>query len=594
MHRRAIISVAGAFLLAGCAETHLGPADGASLDEPPSLPNGVVLAEVACSVDLVARTMSCGPEGSSGAGIDGVAAADPGPVIIGGQHRFVRIDVGEEGMSVNTLFQSPLVVRVTIPMTVQNLTLQPWDDVRVFFKRGPESSQGTGIVLSGHTGVDVFIGDEPRPYIGFADLGVLEPGETTEQARQFELTVVVITQVEFGLLIHAIVPDPDALTVRFVDIAAGRSHACGVASNGKAYCWGDNSAGQLGDGSGQDAHIPTPVQSNLVFDRIAAGGDHTCALTTDGKAYCWGSNSHGQLGVPIATTSSSTPVEVDGGHTFAGITAGARHTCGWTDDGDAYCWGDNEFGQLGFGESDPAAVPDPRKVDESETGALHFTYVFAGEDFTCGIANIGATQGAAYCWGNDLNGRFGTGESGDGPRPRPTEGVTGDHAFVTGDASSGTACAIADTGQLYCWGQGGYAQLTSDGGSASASPVAIAGMTNATAVAVGGRHVCAVNAGALYCWGSNEFGQVGNPDADDPSLSPQPVRTDFLETFGPGVVPIRIAAGANDGGGLLASHTCALNLNGPAFCWGSGADGQLGAGVNPTSVSEPVWVAATR
>ncbi len=152
---------------------------------------------------------------------------------------------------------------------------------------------------------------------------------------------------------------------KFRMITVGAAHACAIATDAVTYCWGDNEYGQLGVGSVVDTGVPTPVHAAAPFVFITAGWQSTCALTSDGKAYCWGVNSHGQLGVaatsetcrgqpcstrPIATSAAVT-------HRLQALTGGATHFCGLARDDRAYCWGDNEYGQLGDGTTTSSTTP---------------------------------------------------------------------------------------------------------------------------------------------------------------------------------------------------------------------------------------------
>jgi alpha-tubulin suppressor-like RCC1 family protein len=153
--------------------------------------------------------------------------------------------------------------------------------------------------------------------------------------------------------------------LKFTAIAAGDYHTCGIAA-GTVYCWGDDSYGQLGDGiSGTSKTVPTAAQSSFSFLTIAAGGFHTCAIASDSKAYCWGDNSTGELGDSELTKSfSAVPVPVAGNLAFKSIAVGGYgapapgvyaysstppigHSCGVTTDGVTYCWGSNMQGELG-------------------------------------------------------------------------------------------------------------------------------------------------------------------------------------------------------------------------------------------------------
>lgn len=130
--------------------------------------------------------------------------------------------------------------------------------------------------------------------------------------------------------------------------------------SGDAYCWGLNSSGQLGDGSTTPRTSPVRVAGGLTFFALSAGGSHSCGLagpaTGSGTAFCWGDNTFGQLGNGTFA-GSATPVAVAGGFTFTSITTGARHTCGVTTARVIWCWGDNSNGQLGDGTTTNRSAP---------------------------------------------------------------------------------------------------------------------------------------------------------------------------------------------------------------------------------------------
>ena len=147
----------------------------------------------------------------------------------------------------------------------------------------------------------------------------------------------------------------------FAQVSSGGDDGCGVpfAPLDSVFCWGDNAFGQLGNGTTTPSGTPVPtVPAGGVFVAVTAAVRHTCALSTTGSVYCWGDNTFGQLGNGT-TTSSTTPVLVSGGLTFTSVSAGVTHTCAVTAPlpGTAYCWGDNTFGQLGNGTTTSSTVP---------------------------------------------------------------------------------------------------------------------------------------------------------------------------------------------------------------------------------------------
>jgi alpha-tubulin suppressor-like RCC1 family protein len=163
-------------------------------------------------------------------------------------------------------------------------------------------------------------------------------------------------------------------------------HTCGVATDGKAWCWGNNAHGELGDNTTTDRLVPVPVAGSLTFSSISAGVLHSCGIAAS-QAYCWGDNSHGQLG--SSSPGEVTPAPVAGGLAFSSVSAGFTHTCGVTTAGVAYCWGQNDVGQLGDGSNTASSSPVP------VSGGHTFSSVSAGDRYTCGLT----VQQTAYCWG---------------------------------------------------------------------------------------------------------------------------------------------------------------------------------------------------
>lgn len=302
-----------------------------------------------------------------------------------------------------------------------------------------------------------------------------------------------------------------APTVAFTTISAGDSSACGLATTGRAYCWGTNIHGELGNGSLGLRGIATLVTSALNFTSISIGGGHACAIAVGGAAYCWGQDSSGQLG-DARLINSTTPIPVSGGGgpaIFSTISAGGRHTCALQGDGTALCWGNNDSSQLGVG-STGGLTDTPAQV---ATGT-RFTSISAGRFHTCALT----AGGAAFCWGLNTSGQLGTGGIG-GQSPVPVA-VAGGLSFTRISAGYSHTCGLATGGAVYCWGENGDLQLgrgpfTGSGG-ADGTPVQVTGGglpggVSFTTVTAGAQHSCGVGSdGFAYCWGSNVFGALGN------------------------------------------------------------------------------------
>ena len=191
----------------------------------------------------------------------------------------------------------------------------------------------------------------------------------------------------------------------FQSVVAGGDFSCGLTSNGDAYCWGLGISGQLGTADVSVAMTDTAVRvaSQVPFTSLVAGGQTACGLAMDGRAFCWGASFFGQVGDGTAATEGgptrhSTPTAVAGGLTFQSLSAGFNTMCGVTTGGAGYCWGSN-FGAIGDGTDDQRSKPT------AVTGGLAFRSVSAGTGFTCGVT----MSNAVYCWGDNSNGQLGDG-----------------------------------------------------------------------------------------------------------------------------------------------------------------------------------------
>jgi alpha-tubulin suppressor-like RCC1 family protein len=286
----------------------------------------------------------------------------------------------------------------------------------------------------------------------------------------------------------------------FSAIVTGTGHTCGLV-NGQAYCWGNNDSGQLGDGTTTDRNQPTQVTTNLTFASMTAGVSHTCALTAAGKAYCWGSGVNGRLGHG-STNNSAVPVAVSSDSAFAGLVAGGYHTCGVTRAaGRVLCWGLGDNGQLGTGAFFVSfSTPQPIR----NTMVPQFvSSISAGESHTCAINNIGK----AYCWGVNYAGQLGDGSNVLSNEPTA---VRSDSVFTALVGGIVHTCGITRSGKAYCWGANDRAQLGTGNTAASLAPAAVSGSLVFASLAAGAYHTCGVVQTRAYCWGDNFYGQIGD------------------------------------------------------------------------------------
>ena len=375
---------------------------------------------------------------------------------------------------------------------------------------------------------------------------------------------------------------------RATAVAAGDDHACAVTSEAGLLCWGKNDAGQLGPAA---AGLLRSVRPVTVFtsgvSAVAAGGRHTCAVQ-GGTVQCWGANESGQLG-DGSTMATATPVTTSPPLTGATrLALGASHSCAVVGVGAAaavHCWGANGLGQLGIGTVD--VEPHPSPVATLGTGGA--TSLSAAGDDTCAVA-----AGVAKCWGLDLEGQTGSGDTASPRRPKPTPvtvplpislapapAVTGPAIRVA--AGRKHACAnYADAGggsPLYCWGSGGEGQM---GNRSPATPVLAPVQADridngalASVFVAGEAFTCSAKAGdvTMKCAGRNDQAQCGGA----PSATPAVLELEVA--FG----GTSVAASAG------RAFSCALiDLAGQrvVMCWGANAEGQLGR-ATPASAPSP-------
>jgi alpha-tubulin suppressor-like RCC1 family protein len=347
----------------------------------------------------------------------------------------------------------------------------------------------------------------------------------------------------------------------FASVSAGYFHTCGMTTGGAAYCWGDNTTGNLGVSGWPSVNVPIAVSGSTTFAQLVSSRNHTCGTNTGSVAYCWGYNGDGRLGIPVGPAQAS-PVAVSGGLSFSAASAGYAHSCGVTTAGAGYCWGDNTFGEIGnnFSGSTNAA---PAAV----SGGLTFASVSPGRLFTCGLTSTAAP----YCWGNNSAGQLGDGTVTDRQVPTRVSTVL---AFATVTAGGFHSCGLTTGGAAYCWGANDFGQLGNGTTVSTQVPVAVSGGLTFASLSVGNRHNCGVTtSGAAYCWGDNTSGHLGNG------------------TNSNGLAPVAVAGGltfTSVSAGRF--HSCGVVTGGAAYCWGDNITGALGDGTSVANSFIPVPV----
>jgi alpha-tubulin suppressor-like RCC1 family protein len=313
-----------------------------------------------------------------------------------------------------------------------------------------------------------------------------------------------------------------------------RAFNCARRSTGVVWCWGENGAGQLGDGSTTFRAQPVNVAvSGVSFASVALGAQHGCALSTAGTAYCWGENGTGAVG-DGTTTDRHTPVAI-AGHAFASLALGENYSCGLKADGSVWCWGTRTGG------TEQRLAPT-RLADGGRTVVA----LAVSQTQVCGAVSGGGT----ICWTGDVFGAA---------APTLENGTVTFTALVAGARHQ---CGLTADGRAYCWGENPWGQV-GDGSTNTTRTVAteVMGGLRFTTIDAGGQHTCGVATdGTTRCWGYNLYGQIGvdlPPSTLIAAASPATVVTPAGVTFK------AVSAGAY--------ASCAIATNDAVYCWGGRA-----------------------
>jgi alpha-tubulin suppressor-like RCC1 family protein len=306
-------------------------------------------------------------------------------------------------------------------------------------------------------------------------------------------------------------------------VAAGNHHSLALLSDGTVMAWGEDESGQLGEGGEPSmSDVPVPVQGLSHVKAIAAGNDFSLALLDNGTVMAWGANEYGQLGTgSTEPEESEVPVAVKGLTGVTAIAAGGEHSLAIVAGGKLMAWGNGAYGEMGdgkqFGSATPVAVQGLTGVQAIAAGGDHCLALLAG--------------GTVKAWGSDEFGQLGNSEVEIGEEnerfstlPLTVNGVSGVTAVAAGGQDS---LALLGAGTVMAWGEDKAGEL-GDGSivRGEETPVAVSGLSGATAIAAGGEHSMALLAnGSVMTWGEDRFGELGNGTAGEPSDVPVAVAT---------------------------------------------------------------------
>ena len=351
--------------------------------------------------------------------------------------------------------------------------------------------------------------------------------------------------------------------VQHESISLGQNHACMADIDGGMQCWGIGSDGRLATGGTTQQTSPTPYSewydgpSEIGY--VSSGNAHSCALDGSQHLFCWGSSDQYQNGVTTGSEYRATRHTQD--HMYqrewAMISAGGLFTCGIAVDATVWCWGDNNHGQLGYGVTNDKATAQQVQLPE----AVNATSLSAGGEHVCALTD----NGDVYCWGRNIEGQLGLGNTTSTSLPLKAITPTGKSVSAL-SAGQRHTCAIFDDGTVGCWGQNTYGQLgdgTTDDRS-TPSTVILAGQRAPLQISSGDELTCLLfDDASIQCWGRNDQGQLGTGNTID-STAPQSLD-----------IPAHLSAYSISVG---ERHACALFHDGVPRCWGYNGYGNLGIG----------------
>ena len=297
-------------------------------------------------------------------------------------------------------------------------------------------------------------------------------------------------------------------------VSAGSSHTCGITTAKNLYCWGGNEYGQTGDGSTNNPRLTLyRVGGAGVWASVSAGGGHTCGITTAKNLYCWGRNDQGEIGDGTVVSPHLPLFRVGGAGVWSKISAGELSTRGLTTAQNLYCWGSNGLGQMGNGSN---TTPQLTLTRVGAAGV--WTRFSARAQTVCGIT----TAENLYCWGYNEFGQVGNGESGLFLSQRTPVRVGGVGVWTGASVGGYHSCGITEAKNLYCWGLNSFGQVGN--GAAEVAPHLAMSRVGAAGVwassSAGDAYTCGITtASNLYCWGDNRMGQIGKGSVSENQLS---------------------------------------------------------------------------
>ena len=355
--------------------------------------------------------------------------------------------------------------------------------------------------------------------------------------------------------------------VPVVSVAVGIGHTCAALSTGKVMCWGDNSLGQLGNGTTTGESLkPVEVPGISNAAKVFSGGQHTCALTSNQRVRCWGSNFYGESGVGGSDiyAPNVTAITVTGGAELTSVTQLSTTTgfaCALSG-GTLLCWGANTESQ----QAKPAdTMNHPVATAVSGLGTVAF--------FSIGFNDVMTFDGGSTLkgWGNNYSQQV----SAMTTNPIVSPASTTQSNVVELAMANQHGCLRLQSGDFTCFGSGYGGELGDGTPGGMQPPPGVAHTLKINRVVSGVAHSCARGVdGHIYCWGDNQYGAIG----DGTTTTPRSVPT---QVIGLGTDIADVVAGSS------ASHNCVIRQGGALLCWGKNDKGQLGTGTKGDNATQP-------
>lgn len=528
-------------------------------------------------------------------------------------------------------YTAPMVSIITPSNGESNVELHP--EIKLYFSESVINVNTTNVRLHQNTlGGELVAITEPTQVGGntyvFTPLADLKAGTTYYIELSSGITDLnnnALSATNFNF---------ETLENRVSSVSTAAIYACGI-KLGKAYCWGSNSRGELGNGTTVNESIPVaiavggnsaiPEDVNLVS--IATGSAYnsdgaSCAVDDLGDAYCWGDGEAGNIGDGLNTISNPYPVKVAKGGSSAipleskliKIGTTNNNSCAIDIDGEGYCWGDNTQGQFGNGTTTNSNYPT--KIIKGGSSAIpvgdKLIDIAVGSLYTCALDE----HGKAFCWGWNTNGQCGSGDYVDNLYPtavavspnNSSSQITAQTVLKQISASANTpcpanevsTCAVDVDGGGYCWGNNSLGQLGVNLDSTALfnspvplrvllglSPSQIPAGAKFSMIASGSGSTCGIADSKAYCWGLNASGELGNNSTTN---STYPVAVNTTSGAISSMTQLKNISVADYGDIYLTGIACAVDTKNNFYCWGNNDYGQLGNHALGTSSNVPVNV----